>query len=358
MPLKELYKYILILLIFVSSELLYGTGLNISIKSGETIVAHKTFLGINYLKNNEGTDELVFDTKDNNNFLLEIEPSHDTVYFLNSISVACTSKKLKNFAFEINWDFLEVQSLKELYTALDSNGNMVGDDLKESDSKYWGQKKSFFKKQTRECVNIDFKKAGTGGVDYILIEYSGDDSFKLPLRFERKNPVDKEKNDKEEEFNFKELNLKIYQWNGDSWKKLGEIPPLFRYNNKKIAIKFYKDLPWKFRVELMSGTSKLNSIHLASASKVILKNINIAQLPSSLKAIDSNYLKITPDEKFYKTLKLGKNNLCLLKANGYFEVREDKNNIPKGIDDIMNRFLSRIKFWFKGGSYAKELHFL
>jgi len=140
------------------------------------------------------------------------------------------------------------------------------------------------------------------------------------------------------------ITLNIYQWNGNSWKKLTEIFPLFKNNNRKVAIKFHKNLSLKFRIDIMSGTSKLNAIYIASALKVIPKNINIDKLPSPLKRNDLNYLKITADEKFSTTLNLEKNNFCVLKATGYFEIK-DKNNIPKGIDDILNRFLSRIKFW-------------
>lgn len=343
--LKELCKYIIILYLFTISDLLSGEGLNVSIKSGEIIIAHEELLGFNYLKNNEGTDEIAFETKDNTNFLLSLSVSPDTIYFLNSLILECTSKKFKNFAFEINGDFLDVQSFKELYTALDSKGNMVGDNLKESDLKFWGQKKSFFNKETSKWVNIDFEKDNTEGMEYILIEYSGDDSFKLPLRVQEKSFQNKEEEKNKNDFNLEDLFLKIYQWNGNSWEKLSGFSPVSKCNCKKAAIKFYKQMPLKFRLTLMTGTFKLNSVHLVKALKVTPKNINIDNLPFSLKTNDSEYLKITADEKFNTTLNLGKNNFCVLKAIGYFEVGKDKNNIPKGIDDILNRFLSRIKFW-------------
>ncbi len=343
--LKELCRYITILYLWTIPNLLYGEGLNVSIKSGETTVVQKELLVFNYLKNNEGTDEIVFETKDNANFLLSLSVSPDTLYFLNSLMLECTQKKFKNFAFEINGDFLDVRAFKELYTALDSNGNMVGDELKESDLKFWGQKKSFLKKEASAWVNIDFNKYNIEGMEYILIEYSGDDGFKLPLKSQGKPLQNKEDEKSKNDFNLEKLFMKIYQWDGNTWKKLAGIPPVPEDNHKKVAIRFYREMPLKFRLTLMRGTFKLDSVRLVKALRLTPEKTEIENLPSSLKANDSKYLKISAEEKFNTTLNLSKNNLCALKATGYFEVRKDKNNIPKGIDDILNRFLSRIKFW-------------
>ncbi len=343
-PLKELFKYIIILYLFTISDLLYGDGLKVSIKSGETLVAEGQFLGFNHLKHNEGTDEIIFETASNKNFLFELVPPVERIYFLDYLIVKCTSKKIEKTALDIDGNFLEIQSLQELYTALDSRGNMVGDGLRESDSKFWEQKKSLFKKESLEWVNIDFKKRNTEGMDYLLIEYSGGDSFKVPLK-PMESPF-KRKEDKEDkkDFNIKDITLKVYQWNGNSWVKIVELPPVLECNCKK-ATKFHKGMQLKFRLSMMTGTFKVNSVHLAKAIRAIPKTINIDDLPFSLKADDSEYLKITTEEKFQRTLDLDRGNLCVLKARGYFEMVEDKNNIPKGIEDIINRFLSRIKFW-------------
>ncbi len=326
------------------SDLLYGDGLKVFIKSGETIVAQEEFLGFNYLKHNEGVEEIIFETADNKNFLLELVSPSGAMYFINSLIVECTSKKIKKGALDIDGNFLKIQSLQELYTALDSKGNMVGDDLRESDSKFWGQKKSLFKKESEVWVNVDFNRKYTEGMDYLLIEYSRGDGFGVPLR--PRGSLLKKKEDKEDkkDFNIKGLTLKVYQWNGNSWKQIAELHPVLKYNCKK-AIRFHKEMPLKFRLSMMQGTFKVNSIHLAKARRVIPEVINIDNLPSSLKADDSKYFKITSKEKFTTTLDLDRDNLCLLKARGYFEAAEDKNNIPEGIEDIMNRFLSRIKFW-------------
>lgn len=345
MLLKELCKYIIILYLWTVPNLLYGEGLNISIKSGETLVVKKELLVYNYLKDNEGTDEIVFETKDNTNFLLSLSVSPDTLYFLNSLMLECTTKKLKNFALEINGDFLDVRGFKELYTALDSNGNMVGEELKESDSKFWGQKKSILKKGANAWVNIDFNKDNIEGMEYILIEYSGDDGFKLPLRVQEKPLQNKEDENNKNDFNLEELFMKIYQWDGETWKKLAEVPPVSKDNHKKVAIRFYSGKPLKFRLTLVTGTFKLDSVRLVKGLRGTPEKMEIDNLPLSLKTNDSKYLKISAEEKFNTTLNLEKNNLCALKATGYFEVKKDKNNIPKGIDDILNRFLSRIKFW-------------
>lgn len=340
---KELYKYLTIFFLFGALDFLYGNGLNVLIKSGETISVQKEILGLNYLKKNESTDEVIFETDNDKNFTLQLSAYPETIYFLNSLILECTSKKLHHTAFDNDMNIMEVQSLKGLYTALDSNSNMVGEDLKESDLKFWGKQKSFLKKETREWVNIDFVRENTDNLDYLLIDYSGAHNFKLPLKRQQKSS-DAKKEKEEEDFNLKELNLKIYQWDGNSWIKLSDTPPLFKDNNRKVAIKFNKNLPLKFRIEVMSGASKINAVHLAGTTRVAIKKINIPQLPAPLQENDSEYLKLTPEEKFNKLLNSGKNNLCILKVNGYYEVMTDKN-IPKGIDDIINRFLSKIKFW-------------
>lgn len=341
--LKELCRYIIILNLFTISDLFSAEGLNVYIKSGEEMIAQGKLLGFNYLKKNEGTDEIIFKTGENTNLSFSLSASPKTFYFLNSLMIECASRKFKNFAFEINGNILEVQSSKEPYTALDSEGNMVVDHLKESDSKFWGRKK-FLNKEVSKWVNIDFEKEDTEGMQYILIEYSSDDNFRIPLRVQEKYPNNKEEKGKND-LDLADLSMKIYQWNKETWKKLAEISPVSKGNSKKIAIKFDKYLPLKFRIVLVAGIFKLNSVHLVKGLRVTPKKINIKNMASSLKTNDSEYLKITTDENYNITLNLEKNNICVLRATGYFEVGKDKNNIPKGIDDILNRFLSRIKFW-------------
>lgn len=337
---KGLYNNTSFLLLFLfAGNFLNAEGLNITIKSGEKILGKEKLLVRNYNQINEGTDQFIISKIDSKSLLMILQPEHDTIYFLNSTTVDCAKEKAESIAITPDGKILGVKDKLELYTALDSSGEMVAKLLIDSDSQFWGEKNAFFKKETRKWVNIDFKKIKGKNFEYLLIDYSGE---KVPGLLSTGSDV---KEGEKESFNLKEYNIMIYQWNGDSWLKLVEIPPVFSKTSRKMAIKIMQEKPLKFRAELISGVSRIDSIMLVHASLLKNKPAKFFRLPVELRQNDKKYLKIPPGEEEIIETEVEKDSLCLLRITGYFELKKERENIPKGIDDIINRFLSRIKFW-------------
>jgi len=341
--LKGLFKYIVIPILI--SNHLYAFGINVYLYENDSIISKAKLLSFNYLKKNSGTDYFVFETGDNKVDSMVITNEEQLNYYLDAISVECASGKIKNHAIDLDGKIKNIISTMELYTALDSKGNMVGEKLREEDGELWGESRSIFKGSASQWVNIDFMNKNDEVFNYLFVKYNGYGTLKIPIKdIKLEDKGDKE--DESQKFNINTMSISIYQWNGDTWIKLASIPPLPAGHDRRYVAKIANRRFLKFRLTIPSGDVKIDSVKMANIEDVLTRSYIINGLPVSLNIPDSKYYTLPSGKTLSLGLNIKQNRLCLLKVTGYFEPAQEKRDIPKSFDDIIKRFLSRIKFWY------------
>lgn len=339
-PLRALYKILALLTFFSSQFALEAGGLSVEVISGERIVARGEALAFNFQKERESFDYLLFETNNSRDFYLKVNAPQDRRYSLDLLSLKCARGRASDTVLSDNGELLLVRKTYPPYTALDFKGNMVRDLLCCSDERFWEQKRTIFKPSGEAWVNIDFKKETRG--EYVIVEYLGNMDGEPIIRTERGR--DKKTEEKGEKISLRDTRSILYFWDNDKWNRLGELQPVPRGTERRLAFRLNSE-SHKFRITLPAGFLKINAVFLAQAEVMKTERLGLDDLPRSLKVVDRAYHTLEPRGSLNFSFRAPENEVCVLSLKGYFEVIEKESDIPKGIDDLVNRFLSRIKFW-------------
>jgi len=349
----EPFKGLLLALtaLFINTAASYSAGMNVCLCSGDKKIVQSDMMIDSFRKENEKRSNLLFENRELEDLELRMISAPDMEYYIDLLEIGCTKGSVSNIVLDTHGNLIKIKKELELYTALDSNGDMVGGSLRKADAVFWPELKGVLARfsDKKIWVNIDFKDMDFKSYNFIVINYAPTYMLEGRIRetFAKEKKEDK---DKKESVSAEDTGgnflIHIKQWNDQTWEYIGKIGPSSA-GVRRMAVLFEENgfSAGKFRIELRSGNWILDSIYLASGDALAIKKNGGVKLPDSLLRDDGNYLHLESGESRQFDFRGRNNEICLLGMKGYYLLKDAKKDIPKSVDDIINKFLSRIKFW-------------